>query len=291
MDLIRQKLLGFKVGRSACCWGGQPDSTTTIQKADPWEGQQQYLKDIFSQAQNLYNTSGPAYYPGDMVVPFSPETQAAMSMQTQRAVNGSPIQQAANSQLVSTMNGDYLYGGPGFDAAFKAASNKILPAIDSQFEAAGRSNSGLADVAKTQALSDAFASQYEQERQNQLRSMLFAPSVANQDYTDISRLAEVGSQREAQQQQQLTADINRYNYNMNLPQAKLADYMSMIQGQYGGTTTTTTPLYQNNMAGILGGGMAGLSLLSSLGGMGGGAAAMGGGEMLGGGLLGLLGLF
>lgn len=36
--------------------GGGGGSTTTVQKADPWEGQQPYLKDIFNQAQKLYQS-------------------------------------------------------------------------------------------------------------------------------------------------------------------------------------------------------------------------------------------
>lgn len=241
-------------------------SSTTVQKADPWSGQQPYLTYGFKEAQDQYKSSTPSYYPGSTVVPFSPETNAALDWQTNRAINGSPIQSAANNQLVSTLNGDYLYGGSGFNAAVDAATRKAMPGINSTFEAAGRTNSGLADVAKTQAISDAFASQYGQERDNQLKSMFFAPTIANQDYQDISKLAEVGAQREGMSQEQLGADIDRYNYNQNLPANKLADYMNLIQGNYGGSSTSTSSqnMQRNSIAGGLGGALSGASLASTL---------------------------
>jgi len=36
----------------------QTVTNTTVQKADPWEGQQPYLKDLFSAAQQLYRQPG-----------------------------------------------------------------------------------------------------------------------------------------------------------------------------------------------------------------------------------------
>lgn len=272
--------------------GGGGDTTTTVQKADPWEGQQPYLKEGFAEAKRLYNSTGPSYYPNSTVVPFSPETQTALDWQASRALNGSPIQQSATNQLTSTLNGDYLYGGPGFNAAVDAATRKALPSINSAFESAGRTNSGLADVAKTQAISDSFANLYGQERENQMRSMLFAPQVANQDYQDIAALSNVGAQKEALAGNYLQDDMSRYDYNQNLPFSKLQNYMNTIQGNYGGTTSTTSPLYRNQGAGILGGAMTGMSLASQLGGMTGISALGGPMGLIGGGLLGgLMGLF
>ena len=59
--------------------------TTTTQKADPWSGQQPYLKFGFNQAQNLYNSGGPQFYPGRTYVPFSGQTEQALGMAQNRA--------------------------------------------------------------------------------------------------------------------------------------------------------------------------------------------------------------
>jgi hypothetical protein len=231
--------------------GGQ-QSSQTIQKSDPWAPQQPYLKTGFKEAQNLLEAPTPKYYPGTTIPSFSPETQTALGMQTNRALSGSPVTNAANNQLTSTLNGDYLYGGQGFNAAFDAAAHKILPQVNSQFEGAGRTGSGLAATAQTQALGDAFASQYGNERENQMRSMLFAPSMANQDYTDISKLAEVGAQREDLSGQQMGEQKARYDYNQNARAAQVADYLNMIQGNYGGTTTSNTTQSAPSNGGFLG---------------------------------------
>ena len=52
--------------------GGGGGNTTTGQKSDPWEGQQPYLKDIYSQSQNLWNNYGPQYFPESGVAGLSP---------------------------------------------------------------------------------------------------------------------------------------------------------------------------------------------------------------------------
>jgi hypothetical protein len=253
--------------------GGQqqsaPSQTTTVQKSDPWEGQQPSLMRAITEANWEFNKPAAQYYPGQTVVPFSPETNMALDMQTARALNGSPLQSAANDQLTSTLNGDYLYGGQGFNEAIDAATRKILPAVNGTFEAAGRGRSGLADVAKTQAISDAFANQYSNERTNQQRAMMFAPQVAAMDYQDISKLAEVGTQKESLEQEKVSDAVNRYNYNATANQRRIADFMSLINGNYGGTSTSssnaTQPMYRNTGSSALGGAMSGASMSGLMG--------------------------
>lgn len=220
---------------------------TTVQKSEPWDAQKGFLQKVFSEADKLYNSPGPDYYPGNTVVSFSPETNKALEMQYNRALNGSPTHNASVDQLMSTLRGDYLYGGEGFNKAVDAASRKILPQIDSTFERAGRTGSGLAQIAKAQAISDAFAGQYGQERQNQLRSMLFAPQVANQDYIDIDRLSNVGERKERQLEEELAAAIEKYNFDQNKQRNKLAEFKDFIEGSYGGTRigSGATPKFRN----------------------------------------------
>jgi hypothetical protein len=253
----------------------QPSTTTTVQKSDPWEEQKPYLTMGFKEAEKeLWKT--PQYYPGQTVVPYSPETETALNMQTGRALNGSPIQFAANDELTKTLSGNYLYGGQGFNEAVDAATNKILPTVNSAFEKAGRTGSGLAATAQTQAIADAFANQYGQERQNMQRGMLFAPQVASMDYQDISKLAEVGAQRETLDQQKIADEMTRYNYGQNIRKSQLMDYLGMIQGNYGGTSSSSsnalTPQYRNSGSGMLGSAFMGASMFPAnpvIGGLGG----------------------
>jgi hypothetical protein len=266
-------------------------STTTVQKADPWEGQQPYLKKGFSEAESRMLNFTPQYFPGNTVVPYSPETKLAMDLTKQRALTGSPVTSAATDELTKTLRGDYLYGGnPAFTAAVAANFEKAMPGINSQFELAGRYGSGLNQTAIAKAFGDAYADQYGAERTNQQRAMMFAPQVAASEYDDYGKLAAVGAQNEAMQQE-ITADqVARHDFSQSVRQRQLQEYMNLVQGNYGASTTTTGPAmqqptyYRNQGAGFLGGAMQGAQIAGMIPGAGAGIGAVGGllGGLLGG---------
>lgn len=277
---------GFFGGRNSD--GGGGGGTTVVNKTDPWAGQQPYLQRGFSEIQSQFlDTPPPAFYPGNTVVPFSQDTTNAQNMILANA-NTIPETQTANTGLLNrTLNGDYLYGGEGFNKALEAANNKITPMVNSTFESKGRGGSGLADVAKTSALGDAFASQYGQERQNQMNAAQIAPLAAGTyariGNTNIDRLANVGNQVENLNQENIQQDLDRYNYNSNARRNAILQYMNAIQGNYGSTSTTNTP--QSGPSGFM------RYLLGAAGGAAGGGA-MGGLPGAGiGGVLGLLSAF
>lgn len=264
------------------CGGGSsaPATTTTVQSADPWKGQQPYLTDLFSKAQNINNTGIPSYFPGSTVTPFSDETNQAMQMQATRAANGSPVMTAGNDQLAGTLRGDYLTSNPAFaalqsnangdylnsnkyfDPIVDRALGKVRTSLDSQFEQGGRYGSGLHKTALANAMGDTAASMYGQnyanERQNQLgataqmgqlygdertkqmQGMMFAPQMANQDYVDAQQLAAVGATKEGMSQAQLTDQLNRWNFDQNKEADALAKYAQLIQGNYGGSSSGTS---------------------------------------------------
>jgi hypothetical protein len=249
--------------------GGSPEPSnagqtqTVTQVADPWSAQQPYLKAGFQAAQDSILNYTPQYYPGQTVIPYSPETNQAMNITEQRALAGSPLQNASNTQLSNTVGGNYLYGNPGFDAAIKAAMDKQTPNIDSQFELSGRYGSGLNQTAHDQAFADAFASQYGNERTNMMQASMLAPTAVASDYNDASKLAAVGAQKESLQQEQAADQAARWDYGQNVRQQQIQAYMPLIQGNYGGTSTTTSPMppiYRNQTAGFLGGATGGAQL-------------------------------
>jgi hypothetical protein len=128
-------------------------------------------------------------------------------------------------------------------------ADAVTPRVDARFASAGRYGSGHHARALSEALTEA-ASQlafqnYGQERANQMRAMLFAPTSAQQDYFDIGKLAEVGGAREDMGQQAINEQIARYNFTQMAPWQQLGLYGGLIQGSFGGdtsgTTTTTMP--------------------------------------------------
>ncbi|KVU10658.1 hypothetical protein WK62_05180 [Burkholderia ubonensis] len=104
---------------------GGGGSTTTVQKSDPWSGQQPYLQNVFSGAQNAYNQySG---NPASSVAGFTPMQQQAMGL-TQNVANGtnfgnaSGVNNAAGNYTTNLLNGNYLNANPG-NAAFSQFAN------------------------------------------------------------------------------------------------------------------------------------------------------------------------
>ncbi len=93
--------------------GGQQSST---QNTSPWEGQQPYLRDLFSQAQQNYNGPGPEYFSGNTVAPFSDITQAGLALQANRGASGSASESALNQYIQGTL------GMPGVDPRAIAAA-------------------------------------------------------------------------------------------------------------------------------------------------------------------------
>jgi hypothetical protein len=269
--------------------GGGGQTNTTVQKSDPWSGQQPYLTDVMGKAQETYNRGPMQYYSGQTYAPLSTETQTAQNLQAQRALNGSPLTAASQQQLTDTMAGKYLdpATNPYLNAGADQIRAKVLPGIDARFSGSGRSQSGLAARAAAEGVTDAIAGQamqnYTNERNNQVKGMMFAPSLANQDYADIARLGEVGAAREDYAQQGINDAINRFNFQQQEPWQSLGLYSNLVNGQYGSTVSTTSPVARRSVgAGLLGGAATGGGLGYMLGGdMTSGIAGAGLGGLLG----------
>lgn len=280
--------------------GGGGGSTTTVQKSDPWAGQQSYLTYGFDQAKNQYNSQNPQYYPGQTVAPLSDTTNLAMNLQTQRALNGNPLTNAAQGQLGNTVAGNYLNSNPYLDANFQAGTDAISKAYGdtvrgntASFEGGGRTGSGMQAFYNNQAndtlaknlnnlYGQTYYTNYTNERQNQLNATQLAPTYAGLDYTNLDALSNVGAAQDANNQNILNSNIDRWNYNQNLNANKLGQYMNMIQGNYGGTSSssgTYTPKSSssNLFGGALSGAATGASIGSVIPGIGTGLGAVFGG--------------
>jgi hypothetical protein len=241
--------------------GGDSGTPTTGQTVTnttaPWSGQQPYLTFGFQQAQDLFNQGGPQYYPDSTLAPTSPYTSQALALEAQRALNGSPLTAAAQADALGTAQGDYLgAGNPYLQNMFTSIANTVTPSVTGAFEGAGRYGSGAYANALASALTNNAGNlayqNYGNERGNMLRADALAPSLAGQDYADIGQLAAAGDAQRQLAQQGINASVDRYNYNQNLPYNTLANYMRMIQGNYGASSTQTMQNYANPIAGALG---------------------------------------
>ena len=274
----RERLSWFAAARHKGGGGGGQQTTQTVQKSDPWSGQQPYLTFGFEQAKDQYNSTNPSFFPGQTYVNQSPETLAAMNMTTDRAMYGSNALRAADQGVADTASGKFLgQGNPYYDQLVGTATRSIAPGLESRYAAGGRFGSAGMKEAVSRGISDAVVPQlfqdYGNERQRMLQASAMAPGIAQAGYMDANALANVGRQREAFSQQGLDENIARHNYEQNLQANKLAQFMNLIQGQYGGESlsTSTGPKMGGNTGFLdfMG------PMMSGLGGLGSGLGALG----------------
>lgn len=235
--------------------GGSKGSSTSTQGIDP--AVKPYITYGLGEAQKLYQSSTPEYYPNQTYISPSAQTQAGFQAAQNRALGGNPLLPAAQQQQQDVISGQYLANNPYFNQAMagagQAASQQYFDAINqaqSGASQAGRFGSNVQANMFNRAgttLANTLANKagelsyqnYAAERQRQEAAAAGAPQLANADYTDINQLLQVGQGMEDYQQRALDADINRFNFQQNLPYAKLSNYLSAAYGAPSGTVTQT----------------------------------------------------
>ena len=361
---------GAKGGSSG---GGGGQNTQTIQKADPWEGQQPYLTSGFEAAQSRLGSSQPQFFPGSTVAPFNPNETAfqqgvidystgarpaAMSfgaenaltgemlanpysnpifnatrglgefgqgaLQSSAGFTGAPILDESNaSPLMQQMLSGSVQQNPFIGQAIGSFANdavgnfqqQVMPALRaSQIAyqpggssrgdiaggiAAGNVGRSIADFANRSYM-DAFNSAQQQQMgaaqlmeqargqraqealgqaggafqpalggESLITSRLGAglgayPTVAQAPIDMMTSLGDVGYGQREMEQQLLDESVNRYQFEQNIEDQKLQNYMNLIQGNFGGTTVSSAERGGLGLAGALGQGVGGLAALGGL---------------------------
>lgn len=242
---------------------------------------------------------------GNPLLPQSQQTVGAMQNTFNPAIQ----------QMQATAGGEYLTGNPFFSGAFDAAARAAgttfqdqMQQVASNTSRAGRYGSGAmgqlqdraagtfataltdtagklayqnydAERARQEAAQSNIGNLYGADYQRQLAAAQLGPQMAQADYQDINQLYQVGQAQESYQQAALADAMQRYNFQQNLPAAKLQSFLSAAYGAPMGQQTTQ-PIYRNQGANVLGGASLGAAL---------GGGPLGAGIGAGAGLLGLLG--
>lgn len=236
--------------------GGGGQSQTSQTGIDPIL--KPYVSYGLGEAKKLYQGDSPQYYAGQTYVDPSANTMSALTAAGNRAMMGNPLLPAAQQQQQDVISGQYLNSNPYFNQALAGASQgatqtymDAIKAAQGGASMAGRYGSGVsADLQNRAAntLSNTLANKYgdlayqnyNAERARQEAASGLAPTLANADYTDINQLLKTGQAQEDYANTALQADINRFNYNENLPTAKLNQYAQYLSGTPQGSTTTST---------------------------------------------------
>jgi hypothetical protein len=231
--------------------GGSPQKSTTTTSIDPTIAP--YVTYGLEEGKRLYESQAPTFFPGQTYVSPSAQTQQALQMAQERAMAGSPLTGAAQAETLATIQGR---GVNPFLAGALEQTNRLagedylrnIQKLQSGASSMGRYGSA-AQGQQTGQAQDIFAralaeqggqlayNSAEAERARQMAAVGAAPQMAVQDYADIQRLLSVGGAREAQSAAELQDQINRFNFQQNLPQAKLSQFANLFSSVPQGSTT------------------------------------------------------
>ena len=223
--------------------GGDKTGTQTVTNNPPAYAAP-YLAYGANEAQRLYDTGGGFnYYPEHMVAGFSPEQQMAMTMQTNRALSGSPLNRSSQNLALDTLQGNFLNANNPY--LQQAVINPITERVQGTFSQAGRLGSAYNQNALTNALSDVYYRNYENERARQNAMIGVAPELARTDLQDYADLARVGAMRQQQAQKDILANADRFNFLQSSPAQNLNQFIGQVGNTAGGYGQQTSP-YQYN---------------------------------------------
>jgi len=237
--------------------GGGQTRQVQASTVEPPAFQKPFIEYGLSQAKQLYESGAPQYYPGQTVVGYSPESEMALQGIRQQAITGSPFIKGVQDVVMQNLMGT----NPLQSAAFKP----VVEQVQAQAAQSGRYGSGYQQAALAQALAP-------MALQAQQQAIAQAPAARQFGFADLETLAGVGAAREAQQQAELAADIERFQFEQARPQEKLAQYLAATRGGDLGQTTYEAQQRQP-LTSILGAGLAGAQL-GQMAGIGGGTGAL-----------------
>ena len=236
--------------------GGQIQKS--VQTNEPWAAQIPYLKTGFARSETDVLDRPLSYFPDSTVVPFSSESELALGGQAGRALEGSPLLTGAQGYTGDVLSGKFTdpSSNPFLSGVSDAVLSDVQPRVASTFARAGRTGgSPLAAEALGRGVSRGMApylfGEYGRERGIQESAAARAPGLAREDYYDLSRLGDVGAAREAKTEEGLAENIARFNFGQQEPTNRVAQFMNLIQGNYGGTSTGSSTAKQSANTGML----------------------------------------
>ena len=280
--------------------GDKESSQTTTAEAAPWGPQQDYLKEIFGEAQKQYQSGAPQYYPGQTVAGFTAPEQQAQQQLLDYAGGGAKQVVGQSQDALAFALRDMLNPGSNvalqqhvrgaIDPAVEALTREVLPQVRSGAQVAGQYGGTRQDLAESIAIDKMMenilntsggimSNAYQTSLDNFMQGIQMSPSIGQFGTLPSTLTSTVGETQRGMEQAQIDANVARHNFEQQAPAAALANYLNMVQGNYGGTSTQTATTQQEGGGGLMdmlglgakvasfavpGGGTIGGSIFSSL---------------------------
>jgi hypothetical protein len=211
------------------------------QESGPPKWAQPYFKNYMDASQQVASQPYQAYE-GSKVAQLNPYETQGYNAQAQRALQGSPINQAAGSELTKTLSGGYLNSNPYMDSIVNKAAGDVNRNYDQVAARSGSFGNSGVEESRTRALADSAMTlrgqDYSAERGRQQNALGYAPSIANQDYLDADRLTGAGAGFRSAEQANLNDDYSRFTEARNYPREQLGILGQGLGMNYGNTSTS-----------------------------------------------------
>jgi|TARA_R100001463_G_scaffold27866_2_gene64331 hypothetical protein len=278
---------------------GGGGGTNTVQKADPWVGQQPYLTDIYGESQRLYDQGPMQFYPGQTYASPSDRTIQAEEMIANQALGSQQVManQAALANQFGLMQPQMLSENPYLAGATEAALRPVYGQAQGLLQQARRGATGAGQLGGTrQAIleqgvigdymqkagdisSQMYSKAYQDSIDAQQRAISLAPSVMQMGLAPAQTLGQVGMSEQARQQQAIDESRARFEFGQQAPQQALRQYSDIALGNMlpGSQTTSMSGGDPSFMQRAIGGSLLGLGAYGagvSTGAIGTGSAAM-----------------
>ena len=266
---------------------GGGGTNTTVQSADPWEGVQPHLTDLYDRVNTLGN-QGQQYFPGQTYVDRDPLENQAQQMRLDQ-VGGMQGQvanaQAAQQQMLNApdvANNQYVSGMADTitNRLNRNYTENLNPAIQHGAIGAGQMGSsrhgvaqGIAARGTQEALGDAlsglYGNAYSEGLTQQARGMATAGQTMNLGLSPANVVEGAGAYNRGQQELALQEEMARHNFEQQQPYDQVNWMNSIYSGVPWGSTATSTGGGGGGggLTGALGGAALGASLAAPVGGM------------------------
>lgn len=226
--------------------GSGQQSTTTVQRADPWGPMQPQLRRAGQTAASMFRQGdfAPRPFEGDRVAGFGSTTMQAQDMIRSMAGGGAPLVDSARGTLTNMMSGDYQ--SDLLDRVKQEALGSAIPAAVAQFSGAGMTNSGQAmdtvGRAATEAIAPIEYGAFQAGQNRALQAAQMAPSMTAAGYLPAQMMGQVGAAEDRMAQAEIDARRQFYDEVVNRERNNYQGYLDSILalGGLGGSRSGTS---------------------------------------------------
>jgi len=211
--------------------------TDTIQSTNIPDWAVPYAQGFMGRAQQVADLPYQGY-DGQTVAQLNPYQQAGYDAIAARALQGSPVSDAAAGEVTRTLQGGYLNANPYLDTMVDRTAADIRRSADAaEARSAGYGNTGREEVT-ARAIGDASAAirgqDYARERGFMQNAVGMAPQIAGQDYIDAGQLLGAGAGLQGQEQRNMTDQYQRFLEARGYPQQQLNTLGQGLGFNFGG---------------------------------------------------------